>query len=295
MLLASKQLAWAKMVGRAPEYKEIGLGAFGGSLHYTSRVPETAVSRGRALADFKTHITASTVLGITYGAAGFYLYGISLPHSVVAGTLCSVAGMLPDLDSDSGVPLRETMCFVAVLVPMLTLRRFYQFGWTPETMAFVAGVMYVAIRFGIGFLFKRFTKHRGMWHSFPAALIAGMITYLLCLSPEIGIRAFKAWAVVLGFVSHLFLDEIYSVDLNGKKIRIKKSSGTAMKFLGDNMIANVLAYGVLVGLGYLVLVDRGMIAEIQPENMSAGFQSIADALGRTAEFVNEAAQQQTSR
>ncbi|MEZ6093695.1 MAG: metal-dependent hydrolase [Pirellulaceae bacterium] len=208
------------------------------------------------MADFKTHITTSTVLGIAYGSAGHFLYDVSIPHSLVAGALCSVAGMLPDLDSDSGVPLREMLSFVSVVVPMMMIRRFYQFGWTPETMVFVAGVMYVGIRFGLGSLFRRFTKHRGMWHSVPAALIAGLVTYLVCLSPELGIRVFKSWAVVLGFLSHLLLDEIYSVDLSGRRIRIKSSSGTALKFFGDSKVANVTAYSGLFFLGYLVFKDR---------------------------------------
>ncbi len=208
------------------------------------------------MADFKTHITTSTVLGIAYGVAGHYVYDVSVPHSLMAGALCSVAGMLPDLDSDSGVPLREMLSFVSVLVPMMMLRRFYQFGWTPETMVFVSGVMYVGIRFGLGSLFRRFTKHRGMWHSIPAALIAGMITYLLCLSPEIGVRVFKAWAVVLGFLSHLLLDEIYSVDLGGRIIRIKKSSGTALKFIGDSRVSNFITYAGLLTLCLVVFRDR---------------------------------------
>ena len=45
-----------------------------------------------------------------------------------------------------------------------------------------------------------------------------------------------ATAVILGFLSHLLLDEMFSVDLRGT--RIKRSFGTAMKFwapvaLGD--------------------------------------------------------------
>lgn len=212
------------------------------------------------MADFKTHITTSTVLGIAYGAAGHYVFELSVPHSLVAGALCSIAGMLPDLDSDSGVPIRELLSFVSVLVPMLMLRRFQYYGWTPETMVFIAGVMYVAIRFGIGTLFRRLTKHRGMWHSLPAAVIAGLITFLLCLSPEFEIRLFKSWAVVLGFVSHLFLDEVYSVDLRGRRIRLKKSAGTAMKLYGDNPWANLTAYAGLIGLGFLVFHDRAFMA-----------------------------------
>ncbi len=80
------------------------------------------------MADFKTHISTSTVLGIAYG--GMMNVGLNVPveHCLVSAGLCSVAGMLPDLDSDSGIPFRETLCFVSVMVPMLLLRRFQSFN-----------------------------------------------------------------------------------------------------------------------------------------------------------------------
>jgi len=206
------------------------------------------------MADFKTHITTSTVIGVGLGFAGYALMDFSIPHCLVAGALCSVAGMLPDLDSSSGIPQREMLCFVAVLVPMLMLRRMEALGMDPEMMVFASGVLYVVIRFGIGRIFRKFTKHRGMWHSIPAALIAGLATYLVCLSPEIEIRIFKAWAVVLGFISHLLLDEIYSVNWAGKRIRVKKSFGTAMKWFSGSTYANVSTYAKLA---FLILVAMG--------------------------------------
>jgi membrane-bound metal-dependent hydrolase YbcI (DUF457 family) len=213
------------------------------------------------MADFKTHITLSSLLGVAYGTSGVLLFDVPPSHGIVAGSLCAVAGMLPDLDSDSGVPLREMLCFVSVLVPMLMLRRFEQLGLTPELMVLVSGAIYVAIRFGVGSIFRRYTKHRGMWHSIPAALIAGGVTFLVVLSPELGIRLFKSWAVVLGFLSHLFLDEVYSVDLRGRRVR--KSLGTAMKWYGDSAFANVTTYAKLLVVAALVLGDRPLMELIE--------------------------------
>lgn len=203
------------------------------------------------MANFKTHITTSTVIGVGLGLVGHSVFGFSLPHSIVAGGLCSVAGMLPDLDSNSSIPQREMLCFVSVLVPMLMLRRLEALGMDNEMIVFTAGVLYVFIRFGIGWVFKTFTKHRGMWHSLPAALIAGLATFLICMTPELEVRIFKAWCVVIGFVSHLLLDEIYSVDWQGKSIRVKRSFGTAMKWVSSSTWANVTTYGKL---GFLVVV-----------------------------------------
>ena len=203
------------------------------------------------MANFQTHITTSSVLGVGLGVAGFTLMDFSAPHCIVAGALCGVAGMLPDLDSNSSIPQREMLCFVSVLVPMLMLRRLEALGMDPEMMVFTAGALYAFIRFGIGWVFKTFTKHRGMWHSIPAAMIAGLATFLVCLSPELEVRIFKAWAVVLGFISHLLLDEIYSVDWEGKRIRVKRSFGTAMKWFSTSSWANVSTYSKL---GFLIVI-----------------------------------------
>ena len=207
------------------------------------------------MADFKTHITASSILGVGYAAIGYSMFDVPPAHALVAATLCSVAGMLPDLDSSSGIPQREMLSFVSVLVPVLMIDRFEQLQLNHEQMVFVAGVMYAVIRFGIGNLFNKFTKHRGMWHSIPAALVAGMATFMVCLTPDVQIRIYKAWAVVIGFISHLVLDEVYAVNWEGRLPRAKKSFGTALKFFGKDRLPNILAYGNLIWLTFLILGD----------------------------------------
>lgn len=208
------------------------------------------------MADFKTHITVSTALGVGYGAVAFAHFGIPAPTCVLAGTLCSVSGMLPDLDSDSGVPLRESLSFASACVPMLLLDRFSrQLDWTTETMVLVGAGIYIAVRFGLGALLKKYTVHRGMFHSIPAALVAGEIAFLLCTYGDIYMRAYKACAVIAGFMSHLILDEIWSVRVSGGRIGLKSSSGTAMKLFGSDMWANFSCYAKLIVLGVLVLND----------------------------------------
>jgi membrane-bound metal-dependent hydrolase YbcI (DUF457 family) len=208
------------------------------------------------MADFKTHITASTSLGLIYSTAAFYTYGVPLEHCLIAGGLCSASGMLPDLDSSSGIPQREMLAFLSVFVPMLMLPRFEAMYLKPEHMVLATGLLYLLIRFGVGGLFKRYAKHRGMWHSIPAALIAGMIAFLISFSGSTGIRIFKAWAVVMGFLSHLVLDEIYSVDWQGKKIRVKRSFGTALKLFGKKPSLNMLIYTKVIILAIMIASDE---------------------------------------
>ena len=97
------------------------------------------------------------MVGIGYGYWGFAHQSMSIESSLLACGLCAVSGMLPDLDSDSGIPLRETSMFAAAVVPMLMIDRFRDLGLSHEAMALAAMLIYVAIRFVAVEFFKRFT------------------------------------------------------------------------------------------------------------------------------------------
>jgi hypothetical protein len=216
------------------------------------------------MAGFRTHITASTVLGVGYGAGAHLLYGLPLPTCGLAAALCSVSGMLPDIDSDSGVPLRESLAFAAAVVPMLMLERFREMQLAPETIALAGAAIYLAIRFGLGSLLKRYTVHRGMFHSIPAAIIFGEAAFLICHSEDLYLRYYKAGAVVVGVVSHLVLDELWSIQFHRGRFRLKKSFGTAIKIWGDSLWANFSTYAKLVLLSWLVWNDEGWMQRYRP-------------------------------
>lgn len=73
-------------------------------------------------------------------------------------------------------------------------------------------------------------------------------------------RWYKAAAVVIGFLSHLMLDELWSIDFRRGRLHFKKSFGTAMKFYSGSMWANVSTYGklalLLVAASYDPVVMR---------------------------------------
>ena len=164
------------------------------------------------MAGFKTHITVSSVIGIGYGAAAYGWYQVPPTTSALAAALCGVSGMLPDLDSGPGVPLRESCAFAAAVVPMLLLERFEQCGMDHELIVLAGAALYFLIRFGLAWLLRLLTEHRGMFHSIPTALIFGEIAFLLVSGSDVRLRLIKAGAVVTGFLSHLLLDELYSIE-----------------------------------------------------------------------------------
>ncbi len=207
------------------------------------------------MASFTTHISTSTLLGAGYAAVGHYHLQMPLDTSLVAGGLCAIAGILPDVDSDSGRPVREIMGFAAAIVPLLLLDRLRQAGLTHDAQVLAGGLTYLFVRFGLGGLLKRMTVHRGMWHSIPAAIIAGLVTSLLCGDQSVDVRLFKVIAVSAGYFSHLLLDELYSVSFRGGRPRLKRSFGTAMKLYGKSTWGNISIYSQLVFIAVLAFQD----------------------------------------
>src|SRR3972149_3606964 len=190
------------------------------------------------MAGFKTHIAFSSILGAGYGTAAYFLYDVPWPSCVLAGGLCGVSGMLPDLDSGPGTPLRESMAFAAAVVPVMLIHRLQQRALSTEMFIIIVAGLYLLIRFGGMALLKLFTEHRGMFHSLPAAAIFGEVAYLLA-SGDTHLRLYKAGAVVLGFLSHLFLDEVYSFEWSRGRLHLKNSFGTALKLIGHSWWANI--------------------------------------------------------
>ena len=214
------------------------------------------------MAGFKAHMTGSTLCGIGYGAVG-YAYGVPWPTCAVAGLACSVSGMLPDLDSASGKPAREILCLLAAVVPALLIPRFHQLGWQHEQAVLAIAACYIFIRYIVGAIFRHYTVHRGMWHSIPAAAVAGLLAFVLVSGDSLEIRLFKAGGVVLGFLCHLVMDEMWSVEVNRGIPRFKSSFGTALKFYTTiSLWSNISVYGKLIALIAFVICDPYLMNQL---------------------------------
>ncbi|MEN1678187.1 MAG: metal-dependent hydrolase [Planctomycetota bacterium] len=218
------------------------------------------------MADFHTHVTVSSVLGAGYSVAGM-VAGMHPSTALVAGGLCGVAGMLPDVDSDSGIPRREAMGFTAAIVPMLLVDRFDQLHLGHDQMVLMAAVIYFLIRFVAADLVGKFSVHRGMWHSIPAVLIFAGIAFLVAgPADDLTVRYFKAFAVGLGAMSHLVLDEVYSVDTRGVVPKFKKSFGTAVKLYSKSPWANFSTYAKLAVVVAAIAAEPSVLAQIEVAN-----------------------------
>jgi hypothetical protein len=216
------------------------------------------------MAGFRMHVTTSAALGCGYAGVGHFAYGVPLDTSIVAGAMCGLSGMLPDIDSDYGVPLRESMAFTAAIIPMLLVGHFQSLLLSHDAMVLAAVSMYLFVRFGVTNIIRKYTVHRGMFHSIPACLIFAGLAFLICATaPTLGIRCYKAGGVVAGFMSHLILDEIYAIEWKGGRWRFKKSFGTAIKLWGDDGWSNFTTYAKLAIVVMFILGEPTVIQQLE--------------------------------
>jgi hypothetical protein len=171
---------------------------------------------------------------------------------LLAAGLTTLGGLLPDLDSDSGVPVRE-LFGVSAAVGAAALYPLLRHHALPLEQALVlVAAAYLFIRYGVSRIFRHWTVHRGMFHSLPAMLIAGELTYLAYRGPDPMVRLYLAGGVMLGFFSHLVLDEFYSVDFNGARLRFNKFAGSAVKLFSPSWTGTLVCYLLLAVLSFAV-------------------------------------------
>jgi LexA-binding, inner membrane-associated putative hydrolase len=181
------------------------------------------------MANFNTHLgvaATGSALCATVALAGHAAPQNYLLTLTLAGT---IGGILPDIDLDKAIPARvlfSALGAVSAFIALFSLPKQYSIV---ELWIVWIGV-YLAVRYGGHKLFQERTHHRGIFHS----LLAG--AFFMALTAIIFDRVFGeppalAWLtglfVLIGFIIHLVLDEIYSVDIEGAAI--KKSFGTALK------------------------------------------------------------------
>jgi membrane-bound metal-dependent hydrolase YbcI (DUF457 family) len=244
--------------------------------HFVIRSPESERHEDWNMAAFREHVTVSTLLGVGYTVA-LKTYGWDAGQALLAGALCGLAGMLPDLDSDSGKPVKELFGLLATVGSLFVFHRLRHTTLQPADRILAASVCYLLIRFAVGWLFTRLTVHRGMWHSLPAAFFVAELTFLAG-ADVMGDRdaIILGGGVFLGFLSHLVLDEIYSLQWKGVLPSFKASSGTAFKLVSPSKSATVITWSLLALVTYRSAVRLGYVDDRLPSMKQT--QSAARAL-----------------
>ncbi len=208
------------------------------------------------MANYNAHIITGISAGYIFTVLCFVTNFIVSPILSFAIVFASFIGsILPDFDSDSGKPFQIILWFFSFIAGGATLIYFVQsnilkwYYWI-----FIPPIAIIFVRFAIGGIIKKFTVHRGIFHSIPAMFIAvfSTSTFLTVFNMSKTAVILISLSIGIGFLSHLILDEIYStVNFEGIKIKAKKSFGTAITFTGFSAISTFIAYVVLSILIYL--------------------------------------------
>jgi len=204
------------------------------------------------MANFKTHMVVGAIASSGLAAVAVSLDGIEMRHAVAFGLAGTLGGILPDIDSDNSFAINLVFTVFAVFMSVLFIYSYYDA--LPLHYLFGMGASaFIVVRYVFRFIFEKLTIHRGVFHSLLAAV---MMTVAATTLGHYGLalNELNAWLfgifVGFGYVVHLLLDEIYSVDLSN--IRIKRSFGTALKPLSlDYPLATITTLAITIGLFWI--------------------------------------------
>ncbi|MBF0452689.1 MAG: metal-dependent hydrolase [Candidatus Magnetomorum sp.] len=209
------------------------------------------------MADFKTHLGTASVVSML-SATVFYGSGTIGPQEVVLYfCLGTFSGTLPDIDSDTSTALKNFFNFLAVFLSFLVL--FVRIGrLSIVEMMIIWAAVFSIVRYGVFQIFTWYTVHRGLFHSIPAALTWGLLIIVIG-DLFFNMPPIRAWMsgffVCLGYISHLVLDEIYSIEFSSA--RIKWTFGSACKLFNlDNWHYYVYLY-IVLGILFYLAPDSG--------------------------------------
>jgi membrane-bound metal-dependent hydrolase YbcI (DUF457 family) len=200
------------------------------------------------MADFKTHLTGGIISGAGFSVAGLFTNALTVSQAGAVFTVGAFAGLLPDLDSDTGKPLTFLFQLLSIIIPCVFFSTAAQFGGnSPEFLICYFILSYLFINYIVCSFIKKMTVHRGIMHSIPFAILCGGVGYLL-FSNSGGQAAFITGAAAFfGCLLHLILDELNSFKFKyGFIPTLKKSSGTALKFKSSSFSTTLLIYTILI-------------------------------------------------
>jgi len=193
------------------------------------------------MANFNTHLSIAIAASMGAAIIAVNVHLITTTDMAWLIFLGTLGGLLPDIDASNSRPVKLLFTVLALMGVAGALQIFKD-NYAPYPLLGIVTGTYLFIRYILFSLFNRLTVHRGVFHSILAAVFFALL--MTCISYHfLHWNILHAWLnglfIALGFIVHLLLDELYSVDLSNA--RMKKSFGTALKlFSHSNITASIL-------------------------------------------------------
>jgi hypothetical protein len=204
------------------------------------------------MANFTTHIAIGTVVS---GALATLTLAADVvaPQNLVAVTLAGALGsVLPDIDLKDSRPSRAMFAGLAIFASFAVLFNAATKFSIAELWLLWLGTL-LLVRYGLHTIFHRLSVHRGIWHSILAAVFCSVATAIVfrhLLDKPDGVSWLAAAFMFVGYITHLTLDEIYSVDV--MDTRIKSSFGTALKLFDRRHLSASVAMAGATALAIML-------------------------------------------
>jgi hypothetical protein len=77
------------------------------------------------------------------------------------------------------------------------------------------------------------------------------------VAEELRERLYLAAGTMIGFLSHLVLDELFAVNLMGVVPKLNQFAGSALKLKSDSWSATLFTYAILCVLGFMAWTSTG--------------------------------------
>lgn len=213
------------------------------------------------MANFSTHVGVAAAVAAVTVPAMLFAGWVTPPVALSLFCLVVIGTMLPDVDVDHARPVRWLFTLLATVAAalMVTIALPAMPGSWPLPylaphpdweIALAAVVVFLLVRFPVAWGFQKLTAHRGVWHSLLLGwlLSIGWVAFAYqVLALSVRVAWLQGCALMFGFIIHLLLDEFYSIDFEGT--RLKRSFGTAFKLgMKGQPFVNLALLGAIVAI-----------------------------------------------
>jgi len=218
------------------------------------------------MANYKTHkkigmISTALVIPAVYIIdKPFGFFNINIESIILFFIVGVVGSLFPDIDLKQSRPtkiLKTILITFLTILYALNLNTMNSFlsEHIPKMNDYILYASMVIIPFIASMIIlgviQALTYHRGIIHSIPFAVLSSLILSIIISAIQLDKVVFDSlfigFGFFWGFLTHLALDEMYSVDFRNR--RMKKSFGTAISFFSmRNPIGYIAMYGAIAFL-----------------------------------------------
>ena len=215
------------------------------------------------MASFAQHVnTAVVISGITIAP----LYTSSIIDIHQAFTLLFfgiLGGILPDIDLDNSKPIQIASSILSIFIPLLAILILLN-SLSISKMLFIWFLTAMLLHFIIFKILLHLTVHRGVIHSVPMGIVFAQVVNIslhYIFNMEEFFSLLCGLFIFIGFIIHLVLDEI--VSLNAFGMNFKKSLGSALKFYDkNNHFGSIILYLTIIILQIIFPIKLDYLIDI---------------------------------